>query len=382
VYLLAQQGQHLLLQIHDFSEDLRADNYTFLRDHLCPEKPEKLGSRLYPQGPHIHYALLNQRDLTFLKTAGVQPEQFHHLPNAVSMEAREDTEMPQSKKFQGKLFFYPVRGIRRKNIGEVLFWSAIATEEERFAIARAPQNPMARPIYDDWVRFARSLRLPVEFRFSETWPGAFSELLRSASALLTTSVAEGFGLAFLEPWLVKRPLIGRKLPEITNEFETAGVELSTLYSRLDIPVDWVGRDHVHHVIQTALTKVYNVYARQCQPDDVEHAVHSAIIGDYVDFGRLNESLQKMVIEHLVQVPSARDEIPTVLFSKQDVLQHEIIQHNYSVVMEQYNLNKYQERLLSLYHTVAESKAGALRELNATVLLDQFLAPERFCLLRT
>ncbi len=382
VYLLARQGQRLLLQIHDFAEDLRADNYKFLRDYLCPEEPEQLGARLYPQGSHIHYALLNQRDLAFLKAAGGQPEQFHHLPNAVSMEDGKATEMPQEKTFHGKLYFYPVRAIRRKNIGELLFWSAIATEEGHFAIARAPQNPVALPIYDDWVKFAQSLRLPVEFGLGETWKGEFSQLLSSASALVTTSVAEGFGLAFLEPWFVKRPLIGRKLPEITDEFEDRGIDLSTLYTRLDIPVEWVGRDHVHHAVQTALAKVYDAYERRGRPDDVERAVHAAISGEYVDFGRLNEPLQKMVIEHLMQTSSARNEISTHLLPKQKDHQDEIIERNYTVVMEQYNLKKYQERLLSLYHTVAESETGSLRELNATVLLDQFLASERFCLLRT
>ena len=37
----------------------------------------------------------------------------------------------------------------------------------------------------------------------------FAALLASAHALVTTSVAEGFGLAFLEPWLMGRPLAGR-----------------------------------------------------------------------------------------------------------------------------------------------------------------------------
>ena len=42
--------------------------------------------------------------------------------------------------------------------------------------------------------------------------------MASAHRLVTTSVAEGFGLAFLEPWLFGKGLLGRNLPEITVDF--------------------------------------------------------------------------------------------------------------------------------------------------------------------
>ena len=43
VYLLAQEGRHLLLQPHDFAEDGRPENYRLLRDNLCLEDPRQLG---------------------------------------------------------------------------------------------------------------------------------------------------------------------------------------------------------------------------------------------------------------------------------------------------------------------------------------------------
>jgi len=39
-------------------------------------------------------------------------------------------------------------------------------------------------------------------------------------------------------------------------------------------------------------------------------------------------------------------------------------------------------LMQLYRTVADSSPEALSEIDADKLLDQFLAPDRFCLLRT
>jgi hypothetical protein len=261
VYHLAQEGQRVLLQLHDFPEDGRPNNYKFLHDHLGHGDPLRLGAHLYPQGTHVHYALINQRDLNFLKASGVKAEQLHYLPDAVSMEVAEESESSKKNIEEGRLFLYPTRAIRRKNLGEFLLWSAMAEKGDRFAVTRAPKNPLARPVYDDWVAFAQSLGLSVKFAIGEHWQGSFPALLKFADILVTTSVAEGFGLAFLEPWLVERPLFGRKLPEITDEFNQIGIELSTLYDQLLIPLDWVGRESFRREIQAELANMYASYGR-------------------------------------------------------------------------------------------------------------------------
>ncbi len=379
VSLLSQKGHRLLLQIHDFAEDGRPANYTFLRDHLCPDEPGKLGSRLYLQGTHIHYALLNHRDLTFLRHAGVPPDQLHHLPNPVNMEPAKSATSQDTAEH---LFLYPVRAIRRKNVGEFLLWACLAQEGERFAITRAPQNPNARPVYDDWVAFAQELQLPVAFGFGETWQGSFSDLLASASALVTTSVAEGFGLAFLEPWLFLSPLVGRKLTEITGEFEHIGVDVSTLYERLDVPLEWVGRERFEQAVRTALTTAYGAYDRTPQEDDVERAVNASLAGTCVDFGKLHEPFQQDVIRRLHDDPAARSVIrPATLFQRTGQL-HDLLQQNRRTIEEHYNLATYTKRLVEIYRAVAGSDISGVSELDAQQLLDQFLAPERFCLLRT
>ena len=56
ISLLAERGFRFLLQIHDFVEDLRPENYRCFRTAL---QGADVGEYLYPQAPHIHYALLN-----------------------------------------------------------------------------------------------------------------------------------------------------------------------------------------------------------------------------------------------------------------------------------------------------------------------------------
>jgi glycosyltransferase involved in cell wall biosynthesis len=381
VHHLVHKGQRVLLQLHDFPEDGRPDNYKFLWDHLGYGDPLRLGARLYPQGTHVHYALINQRDLNFLKASGVKAEQLHYLPDAVSMENPEEPESSKENIEEGRLFLYPTRAIRRKNLGEFLLWSAMAEEGDRFAITRAPKNPAAQSVYDDWVAFAQSFEFPVKFAIGEHWQRSFVALLESADVLVTTSVAEGFGLAFLEPWLVERPLVGRKLPEITDEFNQTGIDLSTLYDRILIPIDWVGRERFRQEVQAELVNVYASYGQTAQSDDVDRAVEAAMTGEYVDFGRLNETLQKPVIERLVHSPSLKTKIiPSRLGPTSD--QSNTIQRNCEIVKKQFNLQEYGKQLVQIYQAVAASDVESIGAINADVLLDKFLAPERFSLLRT
>jgi glycosyltransferase involved in cell wall biosynthesis len=375
VHHLAQKGHRLLLQIHDLAEDGRPGNYELLRSHFSDALT--LGSHVYPQAPHIHYAFINTKDLRCFQASQVADAQLHYLPDPVELDASQYTEPP--KHYNERLFLYPSRTIRRKNLGEFLLWSALPEKGDRFAVTRAPKNPQHLPIYNDWVTFARAVKLPVDFEVGEQWQGDFSSLLQSASFLVSTSVAEGFGLAFLEPWLAERPLVGRKLPEITNQFEHDGINLSGLYEKLLVPIVWIGRERFEQEVQRALIRAYKAYGRTAQPDDIERAVEAAITDDYVDFGRLNEPLQQAVIEQIVREPSLKQEVlPSILEGSGD--HTSVISQNKQIVEDGYNIRQYGKRLLHIYQAVAASPVGPVSGIDADRLLDQYLAPERFWLL--
>ena len=70
VWALAERGFAMLLQIHDFAEDYRPALYQRLHRALSPDAVPRLPDRLYPQAPHIHYAVLNGRDLGILPRGG------------------------------------------------------------------------------------------------------------------------------------------------------------------------------------------------------------------------------------------------------------------------------------------------------------------------
>lgn len=361
VTTLAMAGQKILLQIHDFAEDGRPDNYTNLK---------KLKNRLYPVSSHIHYAALNQRDVGFLQSTGIPPEQIHLLPNAVSPLPATQSPKPKAQ----SLFVYPCRAIRRKNIGELLLWSA-AMPDARFAVTLAPKNPEVKPIYDAWVAFAEELGLNVEFDAGANTP--FEEMIAKADALITTSIAEGFGLAFLEPWLAGKPLVGRNLPEITADFEQHGLDLSMLYNRLGVPLTsnvWNIGGEFFQTLETKLRAVYEAYGKPWTDRSFEAARDALVENGTVDFGILDEDLQRVIIRAVKDDPS--------IFGDGLGNASAAIANNRTVVEKAYSPVAYGDRLFGIYKQLLAAKPGSIRYADGQKLLDEFLNPQRFNLLRT
>ena len=247
--LLADAGWRMLLQVHDFAEDNRPENYRHLREAIGESEPDRLGAILYPQGQGIHYATLTERDADILRDAGVVAERLHTLPNPVAeFDGMPSQEEARSRVFpalglpaESRLIVYPVRGIRRKNLGEMLLLSALAPEGTCFAVTLRPKNPVEAASFDRWRRVAEDCKLPCRFdtggpKEQGGYGCDFKDTLAAADAILTTSVAEGFGMVFLEAWLAGKPLIGRDLPEITREFKAAGMTFGGLYDSLPTSV--------------------------------------------------------------------------------------------------------------------------------------------------
>ena len=381
VFLMAARGDRLLLQIHDFPEDGRPANYRGLLDAVGKGDRDALGACLYPQAAHVLYAVLNDRDAAFLRAAGCPDDHVRLLPNAVSVKAlgNECEESPVSP--EGRTFLYPTRAIRRKNIGEFVLWSALGVKGDRFAATLAPTNPADVAIYQRWKEFAADSALPVEFEVGLDGKVPFPVLLKLAHAIVTTSVAEGFGLAFLEPWLAGRTLVGRDLPEMTQGFKRDGMDLSALYSRVPVPVSWVGLDTLKRKIESGLTEMMRAYGRVPKPGDVDAALHAAMEDALVDFGRLDEQLQEQIIRRVNSSPSAAAELrPMCLMPGSSFRQ--MIEVNSQIVRRHYNAEQYGVRLMDIYQTLMRSSVEPVGVLHAESLLDKFLAPERFYLIRT
>lgn len=371
---LLLDGAKLLLQVHDFAEDGRPANYKRQTAYYAGREQART-EQLYPRGTQIHYATLNQRDSLHLREAGIDGGHLHWLPNSVSPPP---STLPRTDPFPNqRLILYPVRGIRRKNLGELMLLSLL-NPELVFAVTLEPENPEWRQIHDDWADFAREHKLPVHLAFGRNGPLSYPELIHRADVMISTSVAEGFGLAFLEPWLAGKAVVGRDLPDITRDFVKQGVNLEHLYRRLEIPVKWIDEHDLHAALADGLFEAYQSYNREPPGDAVDRAWAATVRAHRVDFGRLGETFQRQALARCLAEPNLRHSISSPSL---DIESSDQITQNRELIEGDYSQAQYGQRLLEIYREIAASPLGELSHYNADAVLDAFLAPENFNLLR-
>ena len=355
---LQQKGFRLLLQIHDFAEDGRPQSY-----FAAP----------YPSD--CHYAVINQRDYNILVTAGLSETGLHQIPNSV-------TAIDPKTSDPGNTVVYPIRAIRRKNIGEAILLSLFFTNQERLAFTLPPNSPVDIAPYEDWKQFVLDNRLNVEFDIG--LKAEFPQILADSSWVLTTSIMEGFGFSFLEPWLAGKQLWGRKLPAICQDFEQRGIRLKHLYAKIKIPLPWIGRDRLSSIWEKAIVRSCQQFDYSISQTELQTSFDSMTTGNLVDFGQLNETFQKEIIERLLLRPADYN----VLISLNPFLSQpgppeegskDRIQHNSKLIRENFNGDLYGKQLMEIYHQVISTPVK--QQIDKKRLISSFLKLESLSLLK-
>lgn len=398
IRMLADDGFGCLLQIHDFAEDFRPDNYQHLVQGLCADRPDEVPKHLYFCSDKIHLAFLNRRDHSILKEAGLPDSKAVALPNPIGGLGDLPTAEDGRRRFfeasgcdpDQLLLLYPVRGIRRKNLGEALLWSLIVREQAFVATTLAPGNPIERRSYRRWKSLARELNLPLVFETSALKNLSYLDAVAASDAVLSTSIAEGFGLAFLESWTAGKPMIGRDLPEITEDFKAEGVDLAGLYSRLPIPLEWVDIDAVVDSIRDAYRGIRSSYRLTPLPTlETEQQIQSLIVDGQIDFALLTSELQSKVIKRLNKDPDLVLQIQGPVVRQLSGLEsgdgfsgvagiEKRIESNRQVILENYSLQQTGKKLWQTYQRLIESGGqDRVSELeHGEIVLRRFLQIDR------
>jgi hypothetical protein len=351
---LAERGQRLLLQIHDFAEDGRPGS--------CYRGEE------YPDDCHL--AVINGRDRDILIAAGASPEGVHYVANAV-------TPLPQPEPPAEPVVLYPVRALRRKNIGEAMLLSLFFENRATLAITLAPGGAADLYARDGWKSFCGANPLNVDFEVSSRRP--FPRWVAACRSMISTSVSEGFGYAFLEPWTAGKPLFGRKITGLHADAESAGLRLDHLYPRLSIPAEWLDTGRLREKIRRAVTAGRRAFGLA----DGDAGPFTALADQpSVDFGLLDESFQKQVIRRVLNGPSERrrlaEENP-FLPDLEKAVHEDTVLHNNRVIRNNFSEGLCGDRLMAAYrHTV---DMPVTHRISRERLLSRFLHPGRFSLLQ-
>lgn len=378
--LAGEKGVGILFQVHDLPEDGRPNQYSFLSEQL-----EDPGKMIYPQAGHIHYAFINGRDQGIFQAAGLMESNSHLLPNP----APEQEDLPEHSQAKQKfdeifpvangkrLILYPVRGIGRKNLMEVLLYAALAPDDVIIAQTLAPTNNSELPAYNKVKHLAKKLQLPCLFGVGDSQLN-FSDIYAAADKIITTSVAEGFGIVFLQSFLRGRPLIGRDIPDITRDFKARGLNLEALSSSIKIPVNLIDIQEIKKAWSTYLASTHKVYGRELSKEVQQAFLDAKIQGNTIDFADLTVSWQEKLIDKICIDPAVRqtivEENPFLVSSMELDFGKDYIQHNRQVALTEYSMRANGDHLLKIYNDIITSSRTRIQSIpNPKAILLAFLA---------
>ncbi len=357
---LQHRGIKLFLQIHDFAEDGRPQAY-FSGDEYVAD---------------CHYGVINSRDYNILLKAGLKKEGLHKIFNTIKPFKFNSSETSVQEQV-----LYPVRAIRRKNIGEAILLSLFFKNNETLVITLPPNSLDDIKSYAGWKAFVQEKNLDVMFDAGLT--RKFSELVYASKFLITTSITEGFGLSFLEPWTGQKILWGRKLPEICRDFEANGIQLDHLYSRFYVPVTWLDTAKLLAAWQLSARTAGAMFNFNFEEKSITDAFEKTTADETIDFGLLNEAFQKQIISRVLSDTDNRAvliDLNPFLMSPGNVSNpKDLIQNNMQAIFNNYNQAIYTQALRSIYKKVLTVNVS--HRIDKNILFSEFFNLENFSLLK-
>jgi glycosyltransferase involved in cell wall biosynthesis len=357
--LLQGMDIRLFLHIHDFAEDGRPDVY-------FPEN--------YPD--KCCYGVISSRDYDIMQKAGVNAKRLFKLFNMVNKVTDQSPSASSTKHI-----LYPIRALRRKNIGEAILLSLFFPVKTQLAITLPPNSPIDQFAYNGWKDFVARYCLNVTFEMG--FKHDFNALVGSAEFILTTSITEGFGFCFLEPWAAGKYLWGRLLPDICRDFKASGVTLDHLYKKLAVPLEWIGKEPLFKKWSTAIYAAVQQFNHPLTLNKLFEQFDVIISDETVDFGILDESFQKRIIQRALTDPLATKTLMTLnpYLAHMGVPRDSeiLIKNNRKAVLKAYSKNSYSHLLRQTYQKVMTCDTDF--QIDKKTLLTSFLTPNNTSLLK-
>ena len=308
-------SHRFLYHIHDFAENGRPENMTVLRRCWGGGGVD----RAFPPYGNTAFALINRADAERMKTAGVPPERVYYLPNRVAAGYDEKPEGNIKARLAPYLADYaarhgyrfdperawwvlPVRLIRRKNVLEAMVAAALRDEPPQLLLTLDANSERERPYAEAVKDLARTAHFPMVIGFGRELVGtafSFAELLGAADAVVSTSLMEGFGFAFLDGGLFGRPLAGRDLPDVTRDFDRLGFPRERLYEQLLVDPSPASR---RRLLDAAARFVHSTGREMGVSPAIRErfldSLATLMAAKWVDFGLLDFAGQEEIVRRL------------------------------------------------------------------------------------
>lgn len=303
-----------ILQIHDFPECSRWENYKFLKKFV--KMP------LYPSGENIYYVLVNKDDFHRVKNI-YNNNNVYYLPNPVeirnflslnskkkvkrkiesvkNIKSEENKGINQKRKdnkikekFYMELYgiaksegfnfnphlpiiLYPVRTIRRKNILEAILFARIYKEKFNLFVT-LPANSLKEREYENIIEKSfKNKNFNGIWGISKKFPQYYETIINYSALFLSTSVLEGFGLMFIEAFAQNKLFFARKI-NVLKDFPF--VKNENVYENLYVPFDEVAKKRYYNLY---FNKINSLPVEKEEKEKLMDKFFNLLSNDYLDF---------------------------------------------------------------------------------------------------
>jgi glycosyltransferase involved in cell wall biosynthesis len=233
-------GAPLIMHHHDWWFENRWHHFATMRLSGFPTLPA-VADAVLASSPRICHVAINRPDARVLQRHF--PGLAGWLPDPAEPEAPPPAERVQRARAwlsqrlgeNAPVWLLPCRLLRRKNIAEALLLTRWLRPEAWLvttgSVSSAEEQAYARTLAATARRHGWRLCLGVlDGHASLTL--SVADLMAASEAVLFTSLQEGFGLPYLEAAAARRPLLARRLPNITPDLAKFGFTFPQSYREL------------------------------------------------------------------------------------------------------------------------------------------------------
>lgn len=375
--------------VHDFAEEGRIENLAQIS--FLEKKGLNIKEHLYPTHENIRYISPNARNVAILKKAHL-PAQL--LLNPVTMAGAYHVKikkMGDKNKYLSRLaekdgtawesdipvLFYPCRCICRKNILEAILISGFVFRSN-LLLGSPGTSAGDTLLFKKAVGLCKKHLLPVIFDCNRIFTKEHinknfsSNIYDMADACITTSIAEGFGYALHDPWLLCKTVVGRKPMGFSS---AVGMDFTGLYESLPVPASWVDVDVLREKYYAAIKKC--IGSRQKEGILSNRRKFDSTFVDYfvkddtIDFGCLDIDSQLSIMEKLLESPDKTTEWNNTCGNKLIAVKKKInksiygnellIQANKNCILEKMSLSAFSKNFFEICRPVpfdSEAKSNS------------------------
>ncbi len=212
--------------------------------------PAAVAKTIFSTSPRTGHAAINSTDAEILAANCRAPVAW--LPNPVTISApvpaariREARAwLREQLATDAPVWILPCRMLRRKNMAEALLLTRWLRPDAMLVTTGGVSSEDERPYFEKLEAAARRNKWPLWLalmRGDESKKPSVPALIAASEVVMLTSIQEGFGLPFIEAAASRRPLIARRLPNISPDLAQFGFRFPYAYDEILIHPDLFDR---------------------------------------------------------------------------------------------------------------------------------------------